>query len=168
VILGLGVDSVVDHIEIVNLAARLHVAPTLAGWILAQWPHFLSPDATLETLAARLAERTTPHTIPETFVAFEGAQPIGMASLVKYDMEARRGLSPWLAGVYVLSQFRNRGIGSRLVQVVMQEARALGIERLYLFTPDKMSFYERLGWHTIERTEYHGVDVTIMSYEASA
>jgi GNAT superfamily N-acetyltransferase len=146
----------------------LDVSPTLAGWILDQWPHFLSPDATLKTLAARLAERITPHAIPETFVALDGERPVGMSSLVKYDMETRRDLSPWLAGVYVLPQFRNRRIGSKLVQAVMQEAQALGIERLYLFTPDKMSFYKRLGWRRVECTEYHGIDVTIMVYEASA
>lgn len=157
-----------NHIKIVNLAEHLDVTPTLAAWILDEWPHFLSPGATLETLAARLAERTTPHTIPETFVAFEGDRPIGMSSLVKYDMEARRDLSPWLAGVYVLPEFRNRGVGSRLVRAVMQETRALSIEQLYLFTPDKMSFYERLGWHAVECTVYRGIDVTIMVYEASA
>ena len=158
----------VDHIEIVNFVEYLNLAPTLAAWIMDEWPHFLAPGATLEALAARLAERTKPHAIPETFVALEGTRPIGMASLVKYDMETRRDLSPWLAGVYVLPQFRNRRIGSRLVQAVMQDARALSIGQLYLFTPDKMSFYERLGWCVVERTAYRGVDVTIMVYETSA
>ena len=41
----------------------------------------------------------------------------------------------------------------------------LGVERLYLFTSDRMNFYCRLGWKAFEDTEYRGENVTIMSYE---
>ena len=47
----------------------------------------------------------------------------------------------------------------------MQEAKTLGVKKLYLFTPDRMSFYSRLGWKVFGHTECRGEYVTIMSYE---
>lgn len=151
-------------IRIENLAAHPAFAPVLAAWVQAEWGRLL-PERTEEMLVAAFQQRFTPHVIPESFVAMAGDRPIGMASLIEDDMKTRPDLSPWLAAVYVLPEFRNRGVGSSLVRAVMAEAMALGVERLYLFTPDQMAFYRRLGWRTLERTDYRGEEVVIMVYE---
>ena len=70
---------------------------------------------------------------------------VGSASLIAQDMDTRPELSPWLASVYVAAEHRRQGIGSALVRRVAQEAAALGVETLYLFTPDQEHFYARLG-----------------------
>lgn len=151
-------------IRIENLAARPAFAPILASWVQAEWGHLL-PGRTEEMLVAEFQLRAMTRVIPESFVAVAGDRPIGMASLVADDMTTRPALSPWLAAVYVVPEFRNKRIGSSLVRVVMEDAARLGLERLYLFTPDQMAFYRRLGWQTFERTSYRGEDVVIMVYE---
>ena len=148
-----------------HLAEHPDVIPTLAVWVYAQWGHWMSPDTTPATLCRAFERGTVPGQIPETFVAMEDGVPVGTSSLVAHDMAARMDLSPWLAAVYVAPEFRNRGVGSALVRAVMDEALALGVEELYLFTPDKMSFYSRLGWKVLEHREHHGTDVTVMAYE---
>ncbi len=72
-------------------------------------------------------------------------------------------LSPWLASVYVPVEQRKRGFGSVLVRYVVQEACKRGYRTLYLYTPGREEFYAQLGWSLIERTEYHGHDVSIMT-----
>ena len=151
-------------IRIENLAAHPEFAPVLAAWVYEEWGHLL-PERTQEMLVAAFQQRTTPHVIPESFVAMAGDRPIGMASLIEDDMKTRPDLSPWLAAVYVLPEFRKRGVGSSLVRAVMAEAMALGVERLHLFTPDQEAFYRRLGWRTLERTNYRDEEVVIMVYE---
>ena len=47
----------------------------------------------------------------------------------------------------------------------MDEARTLGVQALYLFTPDRMRFYDRMGWKVLEHREHHDTDVTVMVYE---
>ena len=126
------------------------------------------PDVTFEALVSEFEERTVDHKIPETFVAVKDTKLVGMASIVKHDMSTRKDLSPWLAAVYVAPEFRNRGIGSRLVRTVMQEADTLGLEMLYLFTPNRIRFYSRLGWKVLEYTRYRGENVAIMLYEVGA
>jgi N-acetylglutamate synthase-like GNAT family acetyltransferase len=80
-------------------------------------------------------------------------------------METRMNLSPWLAGVFVSPEQRRRGIGSALVQRVIEEATGLGVQRLYLYTPSAQQFYARRGWLLVERTSYRGVDVAVMSLD---
>lgn len=151
--------------KVKHLAEHPDAIPTLAAWVHGQWAHWMPPDTTLETLSRAFEKRTVPGQIPETFIAVEDSKPLGTASLVAHDLAERRDLSPWLAAVYVAPAFRNRGIGSALVRAVMDEALALGVDELYLFTPDKVSFYSRLGWKVLEHREHHGTDVTVMVYE---
>ena len=73
-----------------------------------------------------------------------------------------------MASVYVDAVHRGRGVGSRIVSAIMDEAKKLGIERLYLITHDQMDFYRRLGWTAIDRVHYRGEDVTVMVYDASS
>jgi GNAT superfamily N-acetyltransferase len=98
----------------------------------------------------------------------DSAQPVGCASLVEHDMLTRPELSPWLAGVFVPREHRRRGIGAALVERVVQEARSLGVQRLYLYTPGFGALYLRLGWSVLERTFYRelwgNTEVTIMEF----
>ena len=151
--------------KVEHLAEHPDTIPTLAVWVYNQWGHWMPAGITSEIITREYEKRTIPGCIPETFVAVEDNAPLGTASLVVHDLAERRDLSPWLAAVYVAPEFRDRGVGSALVQAVMDEAQALGMERLYLFTPDKMSFYGRLGWRVLERREHRGTDVTVMVYE---
>jgi N-acetylglutamate synthase-like GNAT family acetyltransferase len=85
--------------------------------------------------------------------------------LVAHDMDTRMELSPWLAGVFVTPEHRGRGVGAAMVRRVIDDATALGVRRLYLYTPSTEHFYSRLGWSLIEHTTYRGANVSVMSYE---
>jgi N-acetylglutamate synthase-like GNAT family acetyltransferase len=152
----------IDH-----LAEHPDLVPTLALWVKGEWGH-LPPHVAYEEYVSNFQRQTTYGRIPETFVAMEGDTLLGTASIIEYDMSTRMDLSPWMASVYVDPQFRNRGIGSALVRTVMQEAAELGLQRLYLITPDKVGFYGRLGWQVLETAGYRGETVTIMVYEVNA
>jgi N-acetylglutamate synthase-like GNAT family acetyltransferase len=82
-------------------------------------------------------------------------------------MDSRTDLSPWLANVYVNANHRNKGLGKLLVNAVIEHARAIGLQKIYLFTADKADFYRALGWSMISHEDYKGEMVTIMEYELS-
>ncbi len=77
-------------------------------------------------------------------------------------MTTKAELSPWLAGVYVKEEFRKQGIGKKLVAGIEKLAKKLSFKSLYLYTPDKETFYNALEWKTIERIEYKNTKVVIM------
>ena len=143
------------------LAEKPELAPILARWHFEEWGH-LTPDRPFEQWVERMQGRAHRDQIPLTVVAFEGEQPVGLASLVFHDMDTRKDLSPWLAGVYVSPAFRGRGYGAALVTAIEEQAAQLGIETLYLYTNSAQGLYARLGWKEIEREEYRGREVVIM------
>ncbi len=149
------------------LADDLDCLETLAGWHHAEW-HHLNPGDTVEKRQGRMRAHLAKRQIPTTFVAFDGDTLLGSACLLADDMHQHRDLTPWLASVFVAPEHRGGGVGSALVRRVVEEARALGVETLYLYTPDREGFYARMGWSVLERTEYMGVEVVIMSIRLAA
>jgi N-acetylglutamate synthase-like GNAT family acetyltransferase len=153
-------------VSVEHLAEHTMAIPQLAAWVQWEWGYLL-PETTFAMMVSTFKKRVFYHQIPETFVATADRQIVGMASIDQYDMTTRPDLSPWLAAVYVTPEFRHKGIGSRLVRAVMQEAVVLGLDRIYLFTPNKMNFYNRLGWQFFENTIYRGEEVVIMQYQVN-
>jgi len=148
--------------EILNLGERKEHLAALAAWHHKQWAYLHENDS-VERRIAELTDEFDSNGIPRTFVAVSGDLLLGSASIIVYDMDTRMDLTPWLASVIVAPEQRRKGIGSALVRHVMKEAQKLGLQRLYLFTPDRAEFYERLGWSRFESIEYHGHPVEIMT-----
>jgi GNAT superfamily N-acetyltransferase len=148
-------------IQILPLRERSELIEQLALWHFAQWGS-INPASTVERRIARLEGHLQPNRVPQTFIAVDGDQLLGSASLVAADLPSREDLSPWLASVYVDPPFRNRGVGAALVEQVAQEARSLGFSTIYLFTPDRAKFYAELGWQVVELDEWNGTQVTVM------
>src|SRR5262245_10934330 len=116
------------------LADHLELAPLLAGWHHAEWAELL-PGWTRAQAEEELRAHTGRRRIPTTVVALEGAEPAGSASLLADDLEGWEHLTPWVASVYVAPAYRGRGLGRRLVSRVVEEARALDVPTVYLYTP---------------------------------
>lgn len=135
---------------------------TVAAWIIGEWSHFL-PGRSVAEIEAGLQAHLNRDALPLTLVALDGDVPLGTASVQPEDMTTRPDLSPWLAAVYVPPEHRQQRVGSRLVEAAEEAARRIGVERLYLFTPDKQRFYTRLGWSVVDTTEYMTLQVVIMS-----
>lgn len=136
--------------------------PLVAGWTFAAWGH-LHPGLTLEQATERTKANCGRAGVPSIFVAMQGETPVGTASLIADDMSIRRELSPWLASVFVVPEYRGQGIASTLVRRVEAEATESGFERFYLYTPDQQALYRRLGWQNEENVEYRREHVTVMA-----
>ena len=90
---------------------------------------------------------------------------LGMVSLKFHDMDTRPDLDPWLGGLLVLPERRNRGIGTMLMRRATEEARRLDISRLYLWTHTAERLYHKLGWQLVERTNYFGKEAVVMEMD---
>lgn len=152
--------------DIINLKDTPSALPILARWHHEEWGDY-NPGLTLQQRIERMQPHLNDQPVPSTFVAIEEEAILGSADIVEHDMTIHQDLTPWLASVYVESSRRDQGIGSRLVKHVMQQATDAGYSRLYLFTPDRVSFYQRLGWQKYKTVSYCGHDVTIMSSNIS-
>ncbi|SUI86015.1 GNAT family N-acetyltransferase [Shewanella baltica] len=151
--------------KVIDLKSAPQHVPQLAQWHHHEWAHLSSADATVTTLIEQMSEYLSDAAIPKMFICEEANQVMGSSSLTAADMDTRTDLSPWLANVYVNPHYRNKGLGKLLVNAVVDYAKALGLQKIYLFTADKADFYQTLGWSTISREDYMGEMVTIMEFE---
>jgi len=152
---------------IASIADHLDLVETIGKWHWNEWGH-VGSDGTLETWIESLANRTGRDTIPTTYVALsDGEDLLGSVSLVDCDMDTRPDLWPWLAGLFVRPNVRNCGVGSALVTYAIKKVCEMGIQTLYLYTSSSESLYSKLGWRTINREDYEGKNVAIMSIRVS-
>jgi GNAT superfamily N-acetyltransferase len=149
--------------ELHYLADRPQHIPALAAWHFAQWGE-LNPANDVAARIARLQTHLNRGTVPTTFIACDGDELLGSASLVVSDLDIRPELTPWLAGVFVAPAARNRGVGTLLVQRVMSEARDIGVPRLHLFTLDREKFYAGMGWQLLERIVWREREIAVMEF----
>jgi len=158
--LGLALPSM-PAMKISYLADVPELADQLIPGLLDQW-RALVPEDTAEARRQRFQAHLNRDVLPIAWLAHEGAQAFGTASLRASDLPGREELSPWLGGVYVAPPFRGKGIASALCRTVEEKTIALGHERLFLFTLDRQSLYERLGFHRLERAEWRGRTADVM------
>ncbi len=140
---------------------RQHIAE-LAALHFAEWS-YLNPGETLEQRTLRLTKKCQRSGVPCAVIALDGSNLVGSAALVPADMDSRKELTPWLASVYVKQGYRKKGFGSALVTRIEQEAKSLGTDTLYLYTPSEAPLYEGLGWSIMEQCEYKDTAITLMS-----
>lgn len=75
------------------------------------------------------------------FGVFKGEQQVGFARVVTdYATFA------WLADVFVLDQYRNRGLGVWLIEVITSHPQLQGFRRWLLATRDAHELYRRFGF----------------------
>ncbi len=104
------------------------------------------PDKQREALEAILADRSR----GRIFVAREGSELVGMASLLYTISTAEGGKAALFEDLIVDPQHRRKGVGGKLVNYVIQQARAEGVLRITLLTDlendTALGLYRKLGF----------------------
>lgn len=118
----------------------------------------------LESVQCRIESWLTWDKIPTALVAICDGQVIGTIAIKENELE-QVSYSPWLTGVFVLPEFRCRGVGALLIDAAEKKAALLGVPRLFLYTPASEAYYKNLGWQAVERHQLASGPVTIMAKE---
>ncbi len=84
------------------------------------------------------------------FGVYGDAGQVGFARVV-----TDRATFGYLADVFILDEFRGRGLSKRLMNAVMAHPDLQGLRRLTLVTRDAHSLYERYGFKPLAHPERH-------------
>ena len=122
---------------------------------------FVVPSSSPKTLKDVQAFFDTIHNnkLPLTLIAIVGNECVGTVSLFEKDSVLRPQYTPWLASLYVESEYRSQNIGRALINALIVKASELGFEKLYLKTENTASYYHKIGWMHLETV--HHKDETI-------
>ena len=142
------------------------LAEQLAQWSWDEWrPIYERRGQTFADALRNYRERIHVECVPLALVALtKGGELIGTASIKHSDLDVRPQIKVWLGGVYVRPDWRRRGVASMLMRRAVDEAKRLQLPDLHLWTASAESLYLKLGWRVVERLEYHGKDIVIMSH----
>ena len=110
-----------------------------AAIVTSYWAESIPPD-----LLRRAIENSLP------FSLFAADRQIGFARVI-----TDRATFGYLADVYVLEEFRGRGLGRWLVETVMAHPELRGLRRFMLVTRDAHGLYERAGFRALAAPERH-------------
>ena len=88
--------------------------------------------------------------LPQTFVALDMGEPVGVYQLSMVDdLAGRPDIYPWLINVFVPNEHRGKNICREMMNSVKENAKKAGIKELYLYT-SHVGLYEKFGWEFVE------------------
>jgi GNAT superfamily N-acetyltransferase len=145
------------------LADRPEAIPILAQWFFLEWHSF--DGRTVREIEDQLSQNLNRASIPITFVAVRNSELIGTVSLDLSDLPVCDHLSPWLASLYVVPECRRAGVGSALVEHLIDFAFSQRLPNLYVWTPGSTRLYEKLGWRLLQTSTYAGQAITVLRLE---
>ena len=154
------------NIAIDYLANRAELADALAKFSWAEWRSFYDARGlTFDDALKSYRDRAKTDSLPLALLAFHGEELVGTVSLKINDLETRPEITPWLASLFVVPDWRRKGVASLLVQRAVEEARRLKLPTLFLWTTSAEALYLKLGWRAVERTEHCGKRIVIMQID---
>jgi GNAT superfamily N-acetyltransferase len=125
-----------------------HAEHAKGGFLVSSDPSRLDVDAIHAYLTRsywargiprQLVARSLEHSL--CFGLYDGTRQVGFARTV-----TDRATFAYLADVYVLEEYRGRGLGKWLVECVMSHPELEGLRRWVLVTRDAHGLYRALGW----------------------
>jgi predicted N-acetyltransferase YhbS len=118
------IEFLIDYPQIID---------TIAQWIHTEWGFF--PEySDKKKIIQRYQGSLNKNILPITWVALDNNKVVGCVSIFDYDVAGGKKVSSWLVALYVLNDYRQKGVGKGLVQHAVREATRLGYNKLYLFT----------------------------------
>mgnify|MGYP003451626311 CR=1 FL=1 len=86
--------------------------------------------------------------LPRFYVAQVDGKLVGCYALLLNDINSRQDLFPWFAYLYVMPEYRGKGVASKLIQHGIETAKQLQFDALYLETNIE-GMYEKYGYVSI-------------------
>jgi predicted N-acetyltransferase YhbS len=105
--------------------------------------------------------------LPLTLIALKSSELLGFVTLVEIPEKAGIEKGVWLITLYVREAHRGVGLGARLAQRCLVEAKRMGYAAIYLWTEFARltDYYERHGWRLVGRDDVSGDDIMMVELD---
>jgi GNAT superfamily N-acetyltransferase len=101
-----------------------------------------------EGIPRQVVERSTRHSL--CFSLFEGERQIGLARVIT-DYAA----IAYVCDVYVLESHQHRGLGTWMMQCVLEHPELQGLRYWHLATADAQALYRKVGFVSLAHPAWH-------------
>ena len=128
-----------EHVEMVS------------NWIYKEFIEGIRAGISYELILKSCGARNK-DSLPISLIALKNNICVGTISLFENDLKERRDLSPWLGALYVDKEFRNQGIAKQLIDRIIEIAKEMKKDKIYLRTEHASEYYKKLGWIFVLKT----------------
>ena len=139
----------------ITLRERPELIDQAAEWFHRKWG--VAKQAYLECMEAYLDHETE----YGWYLCLDNDRIVGGLGVIENDFHSRKDLTPNVCAVYTEEAYRGQGIAGQLLDLVVKDMKAKGIEPLYLIT-GHTSFYERYGWEFLTMVQEDSGELTRM------
>ncbi|MGH7255910.1 MAG: GNAT family N-acetyltransferase [Nitrospirales bacterium] len=143
------------------LLDRRDAIPLLANWFVREWPEHYGrwgiKPAVDDLTACCHRDR-----LPLGLVAIQDGEICGTVALKPESVPAHKHLGPWVAALLVSPDHRGQGIGAGLLEAAVEQARELGVRKLYSATRHNERLFTRAGWTVLDKGLYGGQPLTLL------
>ena len=144
--------------KIIRISDMPLIKDRAADWFNQKWG--IPREAYDESMSDALLNEST---VPQWYVALDGARIIGGAGVIENDFHDRRDLTPNVCALFVEPEYRCHGIAGQILDFICSDMKKHGLDTLYLLT-DHTSFYERYGWQYLCEAQGDGEPDTSRMY----
>ncbi|MEG0826321.1 MAG: GNAT family N-acetyltransferase [Bacilli bacterium] len=136
----------ISKYTIIKLIDNTKYLDELSLWMYNWWGK--DEEWSLDKIKEYLKNSCNDEKLPQTYIALENTEVVGMCQISMYDLDVRPDLYPWLNNVYIKLEKRNLGISKLLIEYVIKEAKKMNLQELYLYTTH-IGLYEKYGFKFI-------------------
>ena len=153
-----------NPLQIELLADHKEAIPILKEWFEQEWASYYSLDGPGNAYKD-IHDSCNRDELPIALVAISDGEVCGTAALKTESVSTHKHLTPWLAALLVVPEFRRRGVGEQLIAAIEKKASQLGFKCIYVGigegsgTPE--SSLRNRGWEFVEKGPYFVSEVSI-------
>lgn len=149
------------EIQIESLAGHPERIDELVSWFAAEWPDY-ADRVGRAAIRESFENPHEPRALPQIWIAAHGSECLGTIALREsWDVGSSRR-TPWLAGLYVRPEYRERGVGGRLVTHLVLQSGGLGYTSLFAGLRRRSSIFSEEVWPRVEELNLDGDFITIV------
>ena len=90
--------------------------------------------------------------LPIGYAFYDDNKLIGFCTLKK-ELSKYNQYYPWICSVMIFDEYRRREYGSKMIELISNEAQSLGYNTVYLWTNQAPEFYEKIGFSFLQLVE---------------
>lgn len=141
----------------------------IAKWYYDEWGR-LSSHITEELMFQKVMEKSlNRNQMPLSLIAHDDEVLVGVIELKKHENKSYMEYENWVGGVYTCPKHRRNGIAGFLLEAIKSKAIEMDINKLYLQCESfNVSLYLKHGFNVLHKADYHGVETSIMIWEADS
>lgn len=132
----------------------------IADWYFSEW------NTPIKKTIKRLSNQPSYDTTFQEILTIDGELVAtgGLCNNVNIynKLPELKQFKPWIALLYTQPEYRNKGLGRKLLEFIERNAKANKINKIYLYTFTAESFYKSNGWKEIKKVDYKSHKTVVM------